>query len=298
MGTFIGALDGLVLAQASATEAPEVDTLAAFGLGLVLLLAGIGLLRWLLPLIERALCRDLERTDEPPVWGGNELIMMVVVIFIGITAWYTLLQEMGSPSPIDALLATDLALFMAVGVGAYLATLRARLLTPPPSPGALGRALGLGSSGGLFKPLLFAAMTLALATPAILGVMNLWPILLQGIGREPLPQDVLLDVLSQSGLGLGIAVVLASFVGPALEELLFRGFLQPVLRGRVGIGGSIVLTSFLFASIHGLDASGPVFCLSLVLCYLRERTDRLAPSILAHCLWNGTTLMLSLAFVS
>jgi membrane protease YdiL (CAAX protease family) len=223
------------------------------------------------------------------------MIAVVGVIMVGITGWYSLLLALGSPTPIDALLATDLALLLGTGAAVLMARRSMQLATPPGSPGALERAIGLGSWRGLQKPLVFAVLTLVLATPAILGVMNLWPLLLEQLGREPAPQDVLLDVLSQRGIGLVLAVTLASFVGPALEELLFRGFLQPALRTRLGIPGAILMTSFLFASIHGLDAAGPVFGLSLVLGFLRERTDRLEPAILAHCLWNGTTLYWSLA---
>ena len=277
--------------------AEEPSTAAVLALALLLLGAGFALLRWLFPLVERVLCPPLERPREPAYWGGAELVAVVGVIFVGITGWYSLLVILGGKTPIDALLATDLALLMGAGVATILARRAALVATPPGRLEAVPAAIGLGPWRGLSKPLLFAAATLFLATPAILGVMNLWPLLLELIGREAMPQDVLLDVLAQRGLGLVLALVLASLVGPALEELLFRGFLQPALRMRLGGTGAILATSFLFASIHGLDAAAPVFCLSLVLGYLRERTDRLEPAILAHCLWNGTTLAWSLAFL-
>jgi len=265
----------------------------ALGLGLVLVFFGALLVRTLLPRVERVLVGGRQPGDEPAAWGGAELLVMVGATFAGIGAWFALLSRSGETSVLDGLLATDLALFGAALVGYFLARRTMRLAGRPEGT---WRALGLRPTAGLGRGLFFGLCALVLATPLIFGVMNLTPILLERLGHMPAPQDVLLDVLSMRGVGLGIALVLASLVGPALEELLFRGFLQGALRVRVGPCAASVMTSLLFASIHGLDAAPPVFLLSLLLCYLRESTGRLEVPIFAHCLWNGTTLLLTLTF--
>jgi membrane protease YdiL (CAAX protease family) len=83
---------------------------------------------------------------------------------------------------------------------------------------------------------------------------------------------------------------------PLAEETVFRGFIFTGLRERFKWVWALVITSLLFGIAHlefgtgqplvwvaGLDT----FCLSLVLCYLREKSDSLWPGILLHAVKNG-----------
>ncbi len=88
---------------------------------------------------------------------------------------------------------------------------------------------------------------------------------------------------------------------PIVEETLFRGFIFTSLRSRVRFIWSALITSALFALAHLEFGSGKpllwvaaldTFTLSIVLCYLREKTDSLWPGILLHALKN------SIAFIS
>jgi len=82
---------------------------------------------------------------------------------------------------------------------------------------------------------------------------------------------------------------------PLVEETVFRGFIFTGLRNRMKWGWAALLTSVLFASAHLEFGSGApllwsaaidTFTLSLVLCYLRQKTDSLWPGILLHALKN------------
>jgi membrane protease YdiL (CAAX protease family) len=89
---------------------------------------------------------------------------------------------------------------------------------------------------------------------------------------------------------------------PLAEEFLFRGFLFSNFRKYMKLPAAIILTSLLFAAPHLLESAQPgsllwvagidTFTLSVVLCYLREKTGNLWPGILLHALKN------SIAFVS
>jgi len=89
---------------------------------------------------------------------------------------------------------------------------------------------------------------------------------------------------------------------PLVEEIMFRGVLFSGLkRSRLGVVGAALLTSLLFAAPHLLESSGSgllwiagidTFVLSLVLCYLRQKTGRLWAGIGVHALKN------CIAFVS
>jgi len=82
---------------------------------------------------------------------------------------------------------------------------------------------------------------------------------------------------------------------PLVEETVFRGFVFTGIRNKLHWTWAAILTSILFASAHLEFGSGQpllwvaaidTFCLSLVLCYLREKTDSLWPGIMLHALKN------------
>ena len=82
---------------------------------------------------------------------------------------------------------------------------------------------------------------------------------------------------------------------PFVEETVFRGFIFTGLRNNLKWWWSALLTSVIFASAHLEFGSGQpllwsaaidTFTLSMVLCYLRQKTDSLWPGILLHALKN------------
>lgn len=88
---------------------------------------------------------------------------------------------------------------------------------------------------------------------------------------------------------------------PLVEETVFRGFVFSGLKNKLPVVWAAVITSVLFASAHLQFGSGQpllwvaaidTFVLSLVLCWLRQKTDGLWAGITVHALKNG------LAFVS
>lgn len=82
---------------------------------------------------------------------------------------------------------------------------------------------------------------------------------------------------------------------PLVEEIVARGFLFTGLRTKLPFAAAASITSLLFAAVHlgaandgllwiaGIDT----FILSMVLCYLREKTGSLWPSIGVHFIKNG-----------
>jgi len=81
---------------------------------------------------------------------------------------------------------------------------------------------------------------------------------------------------------------------PLAEETLFRGFLFTGLRKRLTFVWATIIVSLAFASLHLLESSQGIlwiagidtFVLSMVLCYLREKTGNLWAGILVHGLKN------------
>lgn len=76
-------------------------------------------------------------------------------------------------------------------------------------------------------------------------------------------------------------------IAPVAEEVLFRGYLFGKLRKYVPLWVAILITSVLFAFVHGAwNVAIDVFALSIVLCVLRVVANSLWPSILLHMIKN------------
>ncbi len=100
---------------------------------------------------------------------------------------------------------------------------------------------------------------------------------------------------------LALTYVSLAVLPPLVEEITMRGFLFTSLRKSLRFVGAAVVTSVVFALAHLQFGSGApllwvaaidTFVLSLVLCYMRERTGSLWPGIFLHAFKN------SAAFVS
>ncbi len=102
-------------------------------------------------------------------------------------------------------------------------------------------------------------------------------------------------------LNLVLTYVSLAVLPPLVEETVFRGFVYTGIRTKLKPIVAALLTSALFATAHLEFGSGQpllwvaaldTFTLSMVLCYLRQKTDSLWPGILLHSLKN------SIAFIS
>ena len=88
-----------------------------------------------------------------------------------------------------------------------------------------------------------------------------------------------------------LTLVLVVLVGPAAEEIFFRGFCFAGLVGRWGFWGAAVASSGLFGLAH-LDPAlmGPAFVSGFVFAWVYRRTGSLWPVVLAHTARNGVAL--------
>jgi uncharacterized protein len=88
--------------------------------------------------------------------------------------------------------------------------------------------------------------------------------------------------------------VLATTLAPLFEELLFRGFLLPLLVRSFGTLAAILLTSLPFTLLHGPQYHWTwqhlllLFGASAVFCLVRLRTGSTAASTLVHATYNLT----------
>lgn len=86
-------------------------------------------------------------------------------------------------------------------------------------------------------------------------------------------------------------------IGPAVEEILFRGYLYTAFRKYFNFTFSVLIVSFLFSFIHAdVFALIPIFCIGFVLSAVYEYTGSVISSFIAHALWNLNTFLAFILF--
>ncbi|HSW80988.1 MAG TPA: type II CAAX endopeptidase family protein [Candidatus Saccharimonas sp.] len=94
-------------------------------------------------------------------------------------------------------------------------------------------------------------------------------------------------------LALALAFAALVVIVPIAEELIFRGFIFKGVRSVFSFPITALVVSLLFAVAHGDISVGiDVFALSLVACYMREKTGSVWPGILLHATKNGVAFLM------
>ena len=97
---------------------------------------------------------------------------------------------------------------------------------------------------------------------------------------------------STAPVAVGLNVFLIVIMAAIVEELFFRGTLQPLLTRWLGDADkSILITGITFSAIHlQIDGFFPRAALGILLGYLFQRSGRLWMPIITHALFNGSQL--------
>lgn len=177
------------------------------------------------------------------------------------------------------------------------------------------RVDGLAHAGLQRAKLDRSIITGALALLAVLPVVYLVGMVSTAIatamGRPPEPHDLLTAIrAAENRLAMGGLMAMAILLAPLFEELLFRGLMQTFLtrmltgpaEGELPVGTrvqgrwqSILITSLLFAAIHGEPAFlPPLFVLSVGMGVAYERSGSLWVPMVMHSLFNGVQVVLFL----
>ncbi|MBM3759125.1 MAG: CPBP family intramembrane metalloprotease [Acidobacteria bacterium] len=135
-------------------------------------------------------------------------------------------------------------------------------------------------------------MLTGLIGPALAIGMSILAFFL-GIRREPFPIDSLMTDRA-SVLAIGFA---ATTIGPVFEELIFRGFVQPLFVHSLGLVGGLLATAMPFALLHGPQYNWNWQLLviltiaSVVFGIVRHVTGSTAASSLTHAAYNLTFML-------
>ena len=216
-------------------------------------------------------------------WGFTHLLAMALVFVLSAAI---AAQLIGGEGVVQALLVG----FSAFLIASLFVVSVAKKTEPDPvdSLGISGSAHGRGVFLGASLYLLFL--------PALFGVSLFSPWLLERFVGEAEGQEVLLQIGGLEGNALFLALLIAGLFQPFLEEVLFRGFLQPLFVQNFREGGGIFLTSLAFAALHGAAAFLPVLALSLLLGVIYLRTRSLVAVGVVHAMHNSLVLTLFFNF--
>ena len=150
------------------------------------------------------------------------------------------------------------------------------------------------------KDLIFVFVTYIAVRFSDYLIYSLWSSMAYGTGRSKLVDfffraDLTLTtdkfIFALDALGL-------VFIAPLIEEFLFRGFLNNLLRGKVNTFVRMSIVSILFAAIHfptyihNWIQFLAYLILSIVLFLVYERRRSLFDAILLHSLYNGLLVIL------
>jgi membrane protease YdiL (CAAX protease family) len=116
----------------------------------------------------------------------------------------------------------------------------------------------------------------------------------------PSPERPPIEELLEHPASAFLFAALGVFVAPFVEELIFRGFIYPVVERAIGSGLAVVITALLFTALHLGQLWGSwtgivlILLVGITLSMVRATTDSLSPSFVIHLSYNFTLCLLFL----
>lgn len=119
---------------------------------------------------------------------------------------------------------------------------------------------------------------------------------MESMGIEPLQDAVAILQHSDDPRIIGLMIVTAVIVAPICEEIVFRGYVYPVLKRFSGAVPAAFLSALIFGAAHGnLAILLPLSLLGILLVWIYEKTGSIWAPIAVHFCFNAATVALQLA---
>jgi membrane protease YdiL (CAAX protease family) len=287
--------------KSSMPASPAQNALNA--IELTLLLAGAGLVLWLL--VNPRLRQRWLGTNALPHWPVTlpEFLFGALLVFAQGFLLQSVVQTAFGSTISGAVDRTGLELFV-YGAGfhagilsgcAIFPVLRRRLYADyggvPPSLPRRPTTLSW------LEILRYGAATVIIALP-VLTVLSLgWTEALRVLGLPDAPQD-LIKIFAETRSPWVIAgmLIVACVFAPLSEELLFRAGLYRFVRQKLGRMPALLISGICFGLLHGNWAGFlPLAVLGMILALAYEATGSIRVAIVAHGLFNLNTILLVLA---
>lgn len=139
----------------------------------------------------------------------------------------------------------------------------------------------------LIGPMTVFAMWAIFAGLYSIGYMDL----MDKLGVEKVQDTVALFQETQDMNVLILMAITAAIVAPICEEVVFRGYLYPVMKRFAGPWVGAVVSALVFSAAHGsVSAMVPLFLFGVVLVVLYEFTGSIWAPMAVHFLFNSATV--------
>lgn len=162
--------------------------------------------------------------------------------------------------------------------------------------------LGLGwpgTSGAGWLSLFLMVPVAVLSTIVLASVMDTAGLVkwIEGIeGGDGRQEVVKAFTETDSPLMLGLLSLVAVVVAPVTEEVIFRGYLYPVMKRFTGQSAGILVSALLFAAVHhNAVAILPLAWLAILLAMSYEWTGSIWAPIAIHATFNSITVIAQFA---
>lgn len=210
-------------------------------------------------------------------WAYSDLALIIGFVFAGLICIAGLhiallpASQRNQPAPLDLWLQF---VFYAIIYLGFVTVFQLRYRQPV--------LLSLGWRRAAFPPFLAAlgGVALALALAFFASLLHT-------------PQiETPIDKFVNSRSSLTLFIVTAVIVAPFFEELLFRGFIQPLLSRTFGLIAGVLLTALLFGGLHAPEYSWAwqyalvVTLAGAVFGWVRARTNSVLPGTVMHAFYN------------
>jgi hypothetical protein len=114
-----------------------------------------------------------------------------------------------------------------------------------------------------------------------------------------MPKETPFDKLFENRRDAYLLAIMATTLGPLMEELFFRGFLYPVIARRWGAAWGVFLAALPFALLHMQQYGYSwgilvlIFGVGLVCGIVRAVSGSVAASFLVHAGYNGAQMLIA-----
>jgi membrane protease YdiL (CAAX protease family) len=222
--------------------------------------------------------------EREPFWGYIDLLLVlgllaasIAIIMLAAGAWIminpTLRQD---PTPLA--LPTQFAVYLFLYFCFY-GTFKLRYNRP------VFASLGWRKSSFSFAAAAFSGVLLAFGLSLLAWLLHTPKV------------ATTFDKLAETPLSMVLLAITAVLLAPLFEELLFRGFLQPLLSRTFGVLAGILITSLLFGSLHLFEYLGvwqymaAITLVGIALGSLRAYTNSIIPGVVMHGCFNAISVV-------
>ncbi len=218
-----------------------------------------------------------------PFWGYLDLLAFVLIAIFGLLAESMLLRAFVSPAKVNKIFVLLPAQFVLYAfLLGTLAWMFRRYYGQP-----FWQSLRWVPAGGLSTPFVVTCGILA-AFGAILG----------GVLLQTPDLDSPMKALLSDPTSVIFIAVLGTTLAPVCEEILFRGFLQPLLVRSLGAAGGILVAAVPFGLLH-FQEYGNSWRHALLITlagasfgWMRQRTGSTKAAAVMHASYNGVFFLL------